>query len=92
MFQFICRHAGWSYLFVYDASFLSLSVPQQLLEADQVGLQELQFGGEQLSRFLLGSHSSQFFLLLVSGRAERRQAGDLLLDLQEHLLYDNTDT
>lgn len=82
-------------LSVGDRPLLLLSVLQQLLEGDQVGLEELQFGGEQLSRLLLGSHSSQFMLLLllqVSDLTERRQARHLLLDLLEHLLYTNTDT
>lgn len=83
LYLFLC-------LSVCDDSVLSLSVLQQLLEGHQVGLQELQFGGEQLSSFLLGSYSSQFILQLVSCLVERRQAGNPLLDLQEHLLYINT--
>ena len=99
---FLCRwisgDADGSYLFlrlsVCDASLLPLSVLQQLLEADQVGLQELQFGWEQLGSFLLGCHSSQFIRLQVGGgcQAESRQTGDLLLDLLEHLLYMSTQT
>lgn len=82
----------WMYLLLRlsasDAPLLALPVLQLLLDGDQSGLQELQFGGEQLLRFLLGAHSSQLLLLL----AERRQAADLLLDLQEHLLHINTHT
>lgn len=62
---------------------LSQSVLQELLERDQVDLQELQFGGQQISRLLLGSCSSQ----VIGALSERRQARHLLLDLQEHLLH-----
>lgn len=82
-----------THLLLRPASVFAAPLLQLLLDADQVGLQELQFGCQQLRHLLLGSHSSQFTqlrVLQVRGRAEGRQGHHLLLDLQEDLLQRDT--
>lgn len=62
-----------THLLLRPASVFAAPLLQLLLDADQVGLQELQFGCQQLRHLLLGSHSSQFTqlrVLQVRGRAE----------------------